>query len=266
MSPWCTSTSEWRVELATPADDAALRRLVADNPIPGSITLGFEREPSYFLGCGTMGHFWQVAIARRLPGGDVAAVASRATRPLFVNGHPEEVGYLGQLRVDGPYRGRWLTARFLRGLEQLHADGRVAGYLATIIEENHQAYGLFVSRPRRHFPTFREVTRLCTLALLVQAPQPERHQDYEIDRGSAATLGEIVAFLRQHGSARQFFPAYTESDFLDTPLTRDFRVEDFVVARHVAYHSRLYTVSPKGEEAFHDRLDRRLPYVEIAAL
>jgi hypothetical protein len=35
---------------------------------------------------------------------------------------------------------------------------------------------------------------------------------------------------------------------------------------HIPYYSRLYTVCWKDEEAFHEKLDLRIPYVEIASL
>jgi hypothetical protein len=35
---------------------------------------------------------------------------------------------------------------------------------------------------------------------------------------------------------------------------------------HIAYHSRLYTVCWKEERSFHERLDKRIPYIEIATL
>src|SRR5688500_16082267 len=105
-------------DLATPDDDPAIRRLLATNPVPGHITLSYEREPDYFAGCGTMGHFWQVLVAREEETGRVVGLACRATRPLFVNGQVEEVGYLSQLRVDNAYRGRWLVAK---GFHKMHA-------------------------------------------------------------------------------------------------------------------------------------------------
>ena len=38
------------VELATSADDADLRRMLRENPMPGAISVSFEREPNYFIG------------------------------------------------------------------------------------------------------------------------------------------------------------------------------------------------------------------------
>ncbi len=166
---------EWVVELARPEDDAALRRLVASNPVPGRITLGFEREPSYFAGCRAMGPFTQVAVARHRESGVIGAMACRAVRPRFVNGSEQPVGYLSQLRVDRPYRGQWLGAAVLRALPLLHADGRTQGYLATITDGNEEARGLLVRRARRGLPLFRPLARLHTLALHV------RHERYAGD-------------------------------------------------------------------------------------
>lgn len=223
---------EFKLELATPADEADLRRLLATNPMPGSITVTNEREPDYFLGCGTMGHFYQTVVARHQPGGELAGVVSRAARPLFVNGQSQEVGYLSQLRIDPKFQGRWLVPQGVRYLRQLHADGRVTGYLAAIITGNKQATGILVNRARRGYPIFQEVCRLWNLALILKRPPAIPVSPYQISRGAKEDLGEIIAFLRQHGAAKQFFPAYTPADFGGSPLTRDFQIEDFILARH----------------------------------
>lgn len=240
--------SDFIFDLATPADDPAIRRLLANNPVPGQVTLTYEREPDYFLGCATMGHFSQVLVARHQPSDDVAAVATRTTRPLFVNGEIEEVGYIGQLRVDERFRGRWLVSGGFRYFHHLHADGRVAGYITTIIEGNAEAQGILVERARRHFPVYREVDRVCTLAIILRkrgawrlrAPRgvirkPITHHaprtTLQVNHASSADISAIISFLHQHGSTKQFFPVFSEADFSGSAATLDFRLEDFVIAR-----------------------------------
>jgi len=225
-------TKRFALELAEPTDDPAIRQLLRENPIPGSVILTYEREPNYFLGCATIGHFQQVVVARHRTGGELAGVVSRATRPLFVNGQVEEVGYLSQLRIDQKFQGHWLIPQGFRYLHQLHADGRVKGYLASIIEGNEQATGLLVNRPRKGYPIFQEVCRLWTLAIIVRRPQRISASPYNISRGSTTDLSEIISFFQQHGAAKQFFPAYTEANFSDNPLTRDFDIEDFFLVRY----------------------------------
>ncbi len=223
--------------LATPADDAAIRQLLATSSVPGHMTLTYEREPDYFTGCRTMGHFYQVAVGRHPTDGTLLGIGCRATRPLFINGQAEEVGYLGQLRIASDYQGHWLLAQGFRYLRQLHCDGRVAGYITTIIEENEIAQGVLVERARRHFPSYRPIDRLCTLglitarALLLPASWQRLPSGYEIGRGTRADLPEIVAFLQQQGRQKQFFPVYREQDFCDSALTPAFSIEDFVMVR-----------------------------------
>jgi hypothetical protein len=226
-------------ELATPADDPAIRRLLATNPVPGQITTTYEREPNYFLGCPTMGPFYQVLVGRHLPTGQITGLASLASRPRLVNGQVEAVGYLSQLRVDRHFQGQGLVSQGFRYLRQLHDDNRVRGYLATIIEGSDRATQILVAQPRPHFPRFRPAGRLWTLALVLRRAKPLPATPYQIERGAPAHLSEIVAFLREHGAAKQFFPAYRETDFIDQPGTRDFKPEDFILARR---HGKLVGV------------------------
>jgi len=228
MQPAVSPVADVVYELATPADDAAIRRLLASNAVPGDVTLTYEREPDYFLGSSVMGPLCQTIVARD-PCGDVLAVATRSARRRFVNGTPEEVGYIGQLRVDGPHRGRWLVTGGFRYLRRLHRDGRVTGYITTIIEGNREAEGVLVAHARRSLPTYREFDRLCTLALiLTRLPTLTRTQwvpasgrGFELRTGDSLDLDDLVAFLNRAGATRQFCPVYGREDF--TGATRQFR-------------------------------------------
>ncbi len=223
---------DFSIKLAEPADDPEIRELLAKNPVPGALSLSYCREPDYFHGCDTMGPFWQVPVARHCASGRLAGIICRSSRLLFVNGRPEQVGYFSQLRIDAKFQGRWLAPRGHRFLRQLHADGRVpGGYLAGIIEDNVRAIGLLVNHPRRGYPALRRVCRLWTLALPVRRSKPFARPPYAISRCTTAELEETAAFLRQHGSQKQFFPVYHAADFAGSSLTRDFKVEDFFLAR-----------------------------------
>src|SRR6185436_9485087 len=97
-------------ELATPDDDADLRRLLRENPIAGSISLSFEREPCYFDAAIVEGPFHQTIVARESDSGRVIAFGNRSVRPLFVNGQVQDIGYMSQLRVNPKYgKGLYLA-------------------------------------------------------------------------------------------------------------------------------------------------------------
>ncbi len=215
--------------LATPADDADLRRLLAGNPMPGRLTTTFEREPNYFLGCSVMGPFWQVIIARHAESGELAAMACRSARPHYINGNVQWIGYLSQLRVIDKYRGLWIVSGGMSFIHQLHNDGIVSAYLTTISDENRIALGVLVKKPRAHYPRMQPFAHIHTLGLILQRPRKEIASPYTLQRGSPAQLNAIMAFLREHGAAKQFFPAYTEADFCG-PCTRGFDLHDFIIA------------------------------------
>lgn len=223
--------NEFVFALAQAKDDGAIQRLLRENPVPGRVTVGYERSPSYFHGCDLMGGCHQTLVARHLPSGELAGVATRALCRMFVNGEPREVGYLGQLRVDHRFRSRWLVSGGFRVLRELDRNGRAEGYLTTIIEGNREAEGVLVHSARRHFPVYRPLERLHTLALTVRpAAAPERG-GCEVLRGDQVDLEEIIAFLRRHGAGKQFFPEYSAADFLPgAARSRGFAREDFRVA------------------------------------
>ncbi|MEZ4830540.1 MAG: hypothetical protein R2873_00825 [Caldilineaceae bacterium] len=228
------SSSEYVFDLATPADEADLRRLLRENPVPGQQTLTYEREPDYFLGSSILGLVSQTLVARHTPSGQIVGVATRSVRPLFVNGEVENVGYIGQLRVDEAHRGRWIVPMGFRLFHQLHAaadtqNETTTGYITTIIEGNAEAEGILVEKARRHYPAYRRHDRLFTLALLVRRPRAVTANTFEILSGDEVGRHEIVAFLHSQGQRRQFFPVLSEEDIAGD-VTRDFDVADFAVA------------------------------------
>jgi hypothetical protein len=197
------------VEIAAPADDAAIRGLLKRQPIPGRVTLTFEREPSFAAGCAVTGDDPLVLVARAADR-DVVGVACRSTREVFVNGARERIGYLGQLRIDHRYRGRWLVSRGFAQLAQIHRDDPVPAYLVSIAEGSEEATAILVRKRRGSFPVFHEIAHYQTLALpLHRFRVASRQQRADMVDGSADRLPEIVDFLRAEGSRRQLCPVWS---------------------------------------------------------
>ena len=216
-------------ESATAEHDGALRRLIADNPMEGEVTLAFEREPSYFLASAVQAPFHQVVVGRDAATGRLVGVGTRAVRPGFVNGEPAPVGYLADLRLDPRYRGRTVVGRAYRHLADLHRDGRARLYFTMIAEGNRLALSTIASG-RGGLPPYRDLGRFLSPAVNLRRRKPPVAWDGEVVRGRAEMLGEIVACLRRNHARRQLAPAYVEADF-GSPWLRGLRVEDVYVAR-----------------------------------
>lgn len=217
------------LRLATPADDADLRRLLQATPMPGAVHLRYEREPNFFAGCSVMGPFWQVITARTADGA-LVGFATRAVRRRYVNGEACDVGYLGQLRVDPRFRGNRISARAFGMLRELHADGRAPYYLATIVADNTPALRLLVERPEPDAPCFSPGDGLVTMAFPAALGAPTPPRGIELHWNAAERLAEVAAFLARYAPQRQFAPVYAATDLQGSPLTRGLHPGDLCLA------------------------------------
>jgi hypothetical protein len=219
--------------LATPADDSELRRLLRENPIPGTISVSFEREPDYFIGANVGNSFHQTVIARDRNNGEIIAMGSRSIRDVYINGTVQRVGYLSDLRITQRYRVmRRALIRALAFFHQLHQDGQVPFYLSSIIEDNLPARRLF-SAGLPGLPCFQEYARLYTLAIYCRRkrrnlPMPD---GLRLTRGSSAQINEIATCIQYNGARYQFNPHWNSNSLFSPDQTPDLAPENFFLAQ-----------------------------------
>lgn len=217
------------VHLADAGDDAAIRQLMRRQPMPGRVTVTFEREPDFSLGCAVTGDDCRILVARSSEG-EIVGVACRSLRDVFVNGCEQRLGYLGQLRIDQRFRGRWLVSRGFSLLHELNKNESIPAYLAAIVGENREASGVLVDRRRKLFPVFRGVSDYCTLAIDTYRSRSSLPCNAEISGADEMQLPEIASFLCEWGSTKQFFPVWREQSLRQ--LSRyGLSAEDIYVAR-----------------------------------
>jgi hypothetical protein len=249
------------ISLATSADDAGIRALLRREPVPGRIAISFEREPDFSIGCDATGENATILVARDADSGATVGVACRSEREVYVNSMPMKLGYLGQLRIDRRYRGRWLVSRGYSLLKRLHDRDPLPGYLAAVTEDNREAAGVLAEKSRRVFPAFRRMADYCTLALPVRdsvcvtqafglarrrPAGTEGECPGDLGHGTAkgcatptsgianATPGEIpeiACFLRTEGPRRQFFPVWSEARLNALIRGLGLRIDDVQIAR-----------------------------------
>jgi hypothetical protein len=223
-------------ELATPEDDAELRRLLRENPFPGRMLVSLEREPNYFTGAMVEGPFHQTIITRDQSRGEIIGMGSRSIRDMCVNGTVRSVGYLGQLRVARRYRRD--RKAFMRGLTQgyeflrtLHQDGRAPFYYSTVIEDNLPARRLF-SAGLPGLPRYQEHARLHTLAIHCRRKRESLAlpDGLQLIRGSPSRIDAIVACLQRNGARYQLTPHWTGEMLLNPRHTPNLAPKDFFLA------------------------------------
>lgn len=216
-----------RYELATPADDPELRRLLRESPFAGSISLSFEREPNYFLASAIEGPFHETLLVRDAQTSQILGIGDRSVRPLYVNGSPTDVGYFSGLRVNPDYQHGLALARFLgkgfEGQRERHKDGRAKFYLISVVSDNNPARRLLDSH-LAHYPRLHHHTRMSTYA--IHPARPKGLPQLPVTRGRPDLLPALLDCLVRNGQRLQFAPCWTKNT-LFSDLTPGLRLEDF---------------------------------------
>ena len=197
-----------RVEIvdATRKDDAALRDVLRRNPMPGNISVAFEREPSFYDALEVEGEENYVVAARCKANGKLVGFGTRSIKQAYLNGKPTAIGYLSSLRLDAKYRNGLAVARGYRRLKAVHIVGNVSHYFTTIIDDNHLAKKLLTSG-KAGLPEYIDAGRFFTLALRPSAQQSLTGQ--AIRQANSSDIESIIELLNREGKKKQLFPVYT---------------------------------------------------------
>jgi hypothetical protein len=224
--------ARYEFELATEADDGELRRILAATPMPGTISVTFQREPSYFAAAVVDGSFRQAIVCRDGVEKRIAGFCSRSVRTRYVNGDPQPVGYLSLLRLLPQHRNIGLVARGYKYIRQLHRDGRTELYLTTIAKGNELAISTLTSA-RTHLPRYYPAGDYHTVVIPVaqRLTNKSAKSGVSVRGATPADLEKILQLLARIGPSRQFFPKYDAADFFEPQGTfKDLVPADLLLA------------------------------------
>ncbi len=188
--------------LAGPEDEALLRELLRDNAMPSWVAMSIAREPDYFAGANRFGRDWAV-IARRE--GEPVGMYTCSEQPVFLNGTPAEIGYLGALRVTPDYRNRLSILRDGYASLREFAPLDNPGLWYTAIAEENRAARRILEANLRGMPNYRPINRFVTLAL--PKARAKRHDLWQAVPPEGIT--KVCDFYNRHACQYQFAPLLT---------------------------------------------------------
>jgi radical SAM superfamily enzyme YgiQ (UPF0313 family) len=200
-------------KIAEPADDAGIRLLLRQTPMPGPIRLTYLREPSFLQALSIEGHFNQALIGIDRSTNQVIGVGCRSIKTAFINGQPMPLGYLSTLRIAESYRGSNYLARGYRLLREMHKDGHTKLYLMTIVEGNDKAH-LLLTSGRAGLPIHHDFGCYQCMAISLKQKVKESPVCLDIRSAQVNDIASIIEFWQHEGSRKQFFPQYTVDDLL----------------------------------------------------
>lgn len=228
-------TVSYTLRLATSADNDGLCQLLREHPLPGLISLSYEREPDYFSTARMEGTLSQTFIMEERNTGEILGTGTRIICPMYLNGEAREVGYMGHLRanLNWPW-GMSLARRLARSFKkfrELHADARVPFYLMSVIADNLPARRLLTSglpgMPHAH-----AYARMFTYAISPRKPRPEipLPGGLRLERGTSERIPAMIDCLQRNGARRQFFPQWSRETLFTSERTPNLNPQDFFLA------------------------------------
>jgi len=193
---------------AEPQDDRSLREILRATPLPGWVTLSYEREPCYFNGCAIEGDTHTVLAST--PDGAPIGFFSRSVRTAWVKGRVMRLGYLGQLRLLPQWRGR--SRAILRGFEvcrELLDDGHqeTPYYLTSILSDNTRARRILTSGIKG-MPTYLPLRGFLTLVAATAQPWARRRTSppYVLSKATESDLEALASLLQTCGRGYTLHP------------------------------------------------------------
>lgn len=213
--------------LATRGDDAAIRRLLRENPMRGNVSLTFEREPDYFRGANIGGAEDETVLAHN--GDKLVCVGRCSTRARWIGGRAVKAGYLAELRLDECSRGQpHIIREGYQFFRELQRENPADFYFTSIASDNERALR-FLERGVKGMPRYTFLADFVTL--LIPVPRHPLPGGLQFEAGGPANAGEIVHLLNTHGKQRSLAAAWTEEDIVSLaqwglPLERFHCVRD----------------------------------------
>ncbi len=204
--PNWVETPRVRCAVATAADDPAIRRLLRENPTPGSVSLTFEREPNYFLGTNLAGNEDQTILV--FDADHLACVGRCSFRQRWVAGVSRRVGYLAELRLDSVPNGRFdLLRRGYQFFARLQREHPADIYFTSIAADNARARRFLESRTRG-LPTYSFQSEFTTL--LIPLPRRPRIATLSITPAAPEHVPDLLSLFKAHGHRHDLAVKWSE--------------------------------------------------------
>jgi hypothetical protein len=203
---------KFQFRLATGKDDRLLRELMAATPVPGSVTVAFEREPDFFAACPTMGECLTM-LAIEADSQRLAAAVCLARQERWLDKQPRTFGYVGGLRVHPDFRGAGILGKAMPFIREAAAGWGGIPWFTVIPAGNRSSEGLFVRNIRASFPRLEPLYELHTLGLATGRRRNNSLAGFKGDKMGTAEIpisgstpvtlhqaspAEVAAFLAQH--------------------------------------------------------------------
>jgi ribosomal protein S18 acetylase RimI-like enzyme len=190
-----------KIREASPFDNNQLLRLTSLAPMTGKISLRIDRNPDFFSLLNKRGTS-KVLVAE--DNGNIVGCFSASRTNMVINGNPERVFYLADLKIDPSYERKVLTARLLKKMEDYLRDSGADILFCTAALGNEKVKALFSGRA--DFPEF-NCTGTFRVYQIIPLLRKIKLREYAISR--IDINDEITGFYNEFYKRYQYSPIFT---------------------------------------------------------
>jgi len=210
---------KYEIKLGKLEDDEQIRSLLRNNPMPGTISLSYEKNPSFFNTLKYQGYKHHVVVAKIRQ--KVIGFASCSLQKLYINGREQVVGYLSNLRVDKAFQRQGVLTNGIKFLKDLKLADY---YFTTIVDDNVKANKIFKSG-KKGFPYFNNLGRLNTYIIFLNR---QKHKtNIIVEKCRTSQYGQMIEFINRNHSKHNFSSNLSKGRLSDYGL----KPTDFYIAR-----------------------------------
>lgn len=202
-------------ELANETDNHEILEILEENDFKGNIGLVYTRRPDPVQSFHLEGKHTEVLVCRDTKENTIAAVAAYTIRDLYLNGNPEQVGYLFALRSKQQYFKKYpLLHRGYAYLKKRLENHQVNYFITTILDENKYVQKL-LEKERSFMPSYKPKGHFHLYAL--KRPKKSSFNFEDFYRASSETIEKVITFLNENGKNYQFYPVLNNHDLFNYP-------------------------------------------------
>ncbi len=212
---------------AEPVDNHDLCEVFADTPMEGAIWLNQDRRPDFFHGTAVQSERPEVFVLRKEEEPGLDAVFAVGRRRVFVNGQPQAIRYLSDLRIVSGHRG---GSKLARGFQFLRSEVLKNGEFAQtlVLSENEKALDILTSR-RCGLPGYFPCGEYDYFLIgLRHSPCPSPR--LQVHRATPRDIPLMQEFFNREAPRKQFFPVYRFDELGTSAYYRDVKLGNFFLA------------------------------------
>lgn len=218
--------SKFAVRNATSADDEQLMKLSAETVPSNGITLSYERVPSYFAA--TQAQYNRPDLKVVVPVDNpklVIAMMNLGWRYCYINGQPDLMRYVADLRMHPDYRGGKVM-RLL--MDYVHDEISKETIFESVVLDGNLVAANILHHERKGFPLpyFYDEIRTFTVS---QAAKPKNFGSYRIKVLSRDLIPEANDFILKMKELYNFLPTYDFNGLAEGnhPFWKGMALDDF---------------------------------------